>query len=78
MCGEELKLMASATRNVTKLTAEKAAERRLAVEGAIGSLRIEGMEPDARELEIANQFVRGEIDLATIHAQMDALIESEY
>jgi hypothetical protein len=64
--------LASATQNVTKLTAEEAAERRLAVEGAIGSLRIEGMEPDARELEIVNQFARGEIDLATMHAQMDA------
>jgi hypothetical protein len=69
--------LASATQNVTKLTAEATAARRLAVEGAIGSLRIEGMEPDARELEIVNEFARGEIDLATMHAQMDAYIEAD-
>lgn len=69
--------MASATQNVSKLTAEEAAERRLAVEGAIGSLRIEGMEPDARELEIVNRFARGEIDLAAMHAQMEAYIEAD-
>ena len=69
--------MASATQNITKLTAEEAANRRLAVEGAIGSLRIEGIEPDCRELEIANQFAQGEIDLATMHAQMDAYIEAD-
>jgi len=69
--------MASATQNVTKLTADEAATRRLAVEGAIGSLRIEGMDPDARELEIVNQFACGEIDLATMHAQMEAYIETD-
>jgi len=69
--------LASATQNVSKLKAEEAAERRLAVEGAIGSLRIEGMEPDARELEIVNQFARGEIDLPTMHAQMEAYIEAD-
>ena len=69
--------MASATQNITKLKADEAEVRRLAVEGAIGSLRIEGMEPDARELEIVNQFARGEIDLATMHAQMDAYIEAD-
>jgi len=68
--------MASATQNLTKLTAEEAATRRLAVEGAIGSLRIEGIEPDGRQLEIVNQFARGEIDLATMNALMDAHIEA--
>ena len=69
--------MASATQNVTKLTADEAATRRLAVEGAIGSLRIEGMDPDARELEIVNQFACGEIDLATMNALMDAYAEND-
>ncbi|MGD0733142.1 MAG: antitoxin VbhA family protein [Terracidiphilus sp.] len=69
--------MASATQNVASLTAEEMAARRLAVESAIGSLRIEGMEPDARELDIVNQFARGEIDLATMQAQMDAYIEAD-
>jgi Antitoxin VbhA len=69
--------LASATQNVTKLTADEVELRRLAVEGAIGSLHIEGMEPDARELEIVNQFARGEIELATMHEQMEAYIEAD-
>jgi hypothetical protein len=69
--------MASATQNVTKLTAEEAASRRRAVDSAIGSLRIEGMEPDAEELKIVHRFASGEIDLATMHAQMEAYIEAD-
>jgi hypothetical protein len=58
------------------LTPGEVAERRRAVQSAIGSLRIEGMEPDAEELEIVERFARGEIDLSTMHAQMNAYIEA--
>jgi|HubBroStandDraft_3_1064219.scaffolds.fasta_scaffold1348144_1 hypothetical protein len=68
--------MASATRPVVALTPAESARRSRAVRSAIGSLRIEGMEPDREELEIVARFARGEIDLATMHAQMDAYIES--
>jgi hypothetical protein len=69
--------MASATQPIAKLTPEEVAERRRAVESAIGSLRIEGMEPDREELEIVDRFARGEIDLATMNAQMDSNIEAD-
>jgi hypothetical protein len=46
------------------------------VQSALGSLHIEGMEPDREELEIVDRFARGEIDLATMKAQMDADIET--
>jgi hypothetical protein len=68
--------MASAFQPASNLTAEEAAQRRRGVQSAIGSLRIEGMEPDPVELEIVDRFARGEIDLATMHRQMDAYIES--
>jgi len=69
--------MASATQNLTTLTPEEMEMRRLAVEGAIGSLRIEGMEPGSRELEIVNQFAHGDIDLSTMNAQLDACLEAD-
>lgn len=69
--------MASATQSVSVLTPDEVALRRRAVQSAIGSLRIEGMEPDAEELEIVDRFARGEVDLATMHAQMDAYIEAK-
>jgi len=69
--------MASTTTDtVAALTPEGAAERRRAVQSAIGSLRIEGMELEPGESEILERHVRGEIDIATMHAQMDAYIES--
>lgn len=65
-------LMSSATQTEATLILEHADQRRLAVQSAIGSLRIEGMEPDKAELEIVELFARGEIDFATMSAQMDA------
>ena len=68
--------MASATTHrVPALTPEEAAERRRAVQSAIGSLRIEGMELEPGEREILERHVRGEIDLATMRAQMNAYVE---
>jgi hypothetical protein len=68
--------MASATQPVTALTPAEIVERRRAVQSAIGSLRIEGIEPDREELEIVDRFARGEIDLGTVHDRMDAHIEA--
>jgi len=68
--------MSAATQPVLALTPEEAAERRRAVQSAIGSLRIEGMELEPEEREILERHARGEIDLATMHAQMDAYIET--
>ncbi len=68
--------MASVTELVAAMTSKEAAERSRAVQSAIGSLRMEGMEPDAEELEIVERFARGEVDLATMRGQMDAYIEA--
>jgi antitoxin VbhA-like protein len=69
--------MASLTQSVPALTPEEAAERQRAVRSAVGSLRIEGMELEPGELEILERHVRGEIDLDTMHAEMDAYIEAD-
>jgi len=68
--------LASATQNVTKLTADEAQARRRALESTIGSLLIEGMELEPGEREILERHARGEIDLPTMRAQMDAYIEA--
>jgi len=59
------------------LTPAERAKRQLALESVIGSLRISGMELEPEELEIVNRFARGETDLATMHAQMETLIETD-
>jgi hypothetical protein len=46
------------------------------VQSALGSLRIEGMELEPDEREILERHARGEIDLAAMHAEMDAYIEA--
>lgn len=68
--------MATATQSVCVLTPEEAAERRRAVQSALGSLRIEGMELEPDEREILERHARGEIGLAAMHAEMDAYIEA--
>ncbi len=68
--------MASATQSVPAMTPAEGARRRLALESAIGSLRIEGMELEPGEREILDRHVRGEIDLATLNAEMDAYSEA--
>jgi hypothetical protein len=45
------------------LTAAELADRRLALESALGSLRIEGMELEPEGGEILDRFARGEISL---------------
>jgi hypothetical protein len=53
------------------LSPEELDERRLAVENAIGSLRIEKLELDAEERQIFDRFAQGEISLD----EMDSLVE---
>jgi hypothetical protein len=58
------------------LSSAEADERRRAVQSALGSLRIEGMELEPDEREILERHARGEIYLAAMHAEMDAYIEA--
>jgi hypothetical protein len=59
------------------ITPTERAKRQFALKSVIGSLRISGMELEPAEFEIVNRFARGETDLATMHAQMEALIEAD-
>jgi hypothetical protein len=43
-------------------------DRRLALESALGSLRIEGMELEPEEREILERFANGEISLAEMRS----------
>ncbi len=52
-----------ARRPKAALTAAEIADRRLALESALGSLRIEGMELEPKGREILDRFARGEISL---------------
>ncbi|MGA3080154.1 MAG: antitoxin VbhA family protein [Terracidiphilus sp.] len=55
--------MAVGTAPVITLSPAELDERRLAVENAIGTLRIEGMELDAIPNRILEQYAQGEIPL---------------
>jgi hypothetical protein len=68
--------LASATQDTIAITPAEVAKRRHALESALGSLRIEGMELEPEERAILDRHVRGEIDFATLHAEMDALSDS--
>jgi hypothetical protein len=55
--------MATANAHVVPLTPADLDDRRLAVESAIGSLRIEALELDAVPNRILKQYTQGEIAL---------------
>ena len=55
--------MAAVTTSVIPLTPAELDYRRLAVENAIGTLRIEGMELDSIPHRILEQYAQGEIPL---------------
>jgi hypothetical protein len=57
--------------SVVRLTPAELDERRLAVENAIGTMRIEGMEPDAATQQVLFRFANGEIGLAEMNLQLD-------
>ena len=52
-----------ARRPQAALTEAELSDRRRALESALGSLRIEGMELESEGLEILHRFARGEISL---------------
>jgi hypothetical protein len=58
--------MSAAGADVIPLTPAELDDRRLAVECAIGSLRIEGKEIDAIPMRILDRYTQGEISLDEI------------
>jgi hypothetical protein len=55
--------MAAATSSVIALTPKEPDDRRLAVESAMGSLRIEALDLDAIPHRILEQYAQGEISM---------------
>jgi hypothetical protein len=56
--------MAVATAPVITLTPVELDERRLAVENTIGTMRIEGLDPDEATLQILSRYASGEIEFS--------------
>jgi hypothetical protein len=46
-----------------KLTRDELDDRRLAVENTVGTMRIEGMEPDETIMQILNSYQQGKIPI---------------
>jgi hypothetical protein len=70
--------MAVANALVVPVAPAELVDRRLAVESAIGSLRIENLEPDGIPSRILEQFAKGEISMdemsRLIHAYTATLV----
>jgi hypothetical protein len=64
--------MAAATATAIALTPNELNDRRLAVESAIGSLRIENLELDAVPNRILEQYMQGEISMDEMSRQIHA------
>jgi uncharacterized protein YbjT (DUF2867 family) len=58
------------------LTEAELRDRRRAVDSALGSLRIEGMELEPEPREVLERFARGEIDHAEMRAEIDSLVKT--
>jgi hypothetical protein len=56
--------MAAATSPVITLTPAELDDRRLAVENTIGTMQIEGLDPDETTLKILNRYASGEIEFS--------------
>ncbi len=56
--------MAVATIPVIPLTPAELYDRRLAVENTIGTMRIEGLDPDETTLQILNRYADGQIEFS--------------
>jgi len=56
--------MAATTASVVPLTPAELADRRLAVENTIGTMRIEGLDPDETTMKIFGRYMDGQISFA--------------
>jgi Antitoxin VbhA len=63
--------MAAATAPVIPLTPAELDDRRLAVENAIGTMRIEDLEPDETTKQILYRYANGEIELPETNRLLD-------
>jgi hypothetical protein len=66
--------MATAIFPPANFTPDEQTERRRALDSAIASVRMEGMELDPEAREIIERHVRGEITLDEMNSQIDAFL----
>jgi hypothetical protein len=64
--------MAASISPVKTLSASELDDRRFAVENAIGTLRIEGLELDPDPARIIEQYAQGDISLEEMSRQINA------
>jgi hypothetical protein len=62
-----------ASASVVPLNPAELDDRRLAVENAIGTMRIENLEPDEPTRQILYRYVHGEIELPEANRLLDQL-----
>ena len=63
--------MAAATAPVITLTPAELDDRRLTVENAVGTMRIEDLEPDETTQQILSRYATGEIELSEMNRLLD-------
>jgi hypothetical protein len=63
--------MAVETAPVRQITPAELDDRRLAVEGAVGSMRMEDLEPDETTKQIISRYANGEIELVEMNRLLD-------
>jgi hypothetical protein len=64
--------MAAATAPIIPLTSAELDDRRLAVENAIGTMRIEDLEPDETTRKILSRYATGQIELSEMNQLLDS------
>jgi hypothetical protein len=70
--------MAAATAPVITLTPAELDERRLAVDNAIGTMRIENLEPDETTKQILSRYASGEIELPEMNRLLDEYTRAKF
>ena len=63
--------MAASTAPVISLTPAELDDRRLAVENTIGTMRIEGLDPDEATQQILYRYANGEIEFSETKRLLD-------
>jgi hypothetical protein len=70
--------MAVTTAPVISLTPAELDDRRLAVENAIGTMRIEDLEPDETTQQILFRYAKGEIELSEANRLLDEYCRARF
>ncbi len=64
--------------SITPITDRERAERQARIERAVGSVRLEGLEPTDAAMSIFQRYVAGELTIEEMGAEIRALNAREY